>query len=77
MQLELLPDGLDGKLIHVEEKCAEVLQEVCKMRRFGPENWHPRELEKGTNRERLLREMGQLRDAIDRLEKELTEAANK
>lgn len=71
MQLELLPDGLDGKLIHVEEECAEVLQDVCKLRRFGPDNWHPREPEKGTNRERLLREMGQLRDAIDRLEEEL------
>ncbi len=71
MQLELLPDGLDGKLIHVEEECAEVLQEVCKMRRFGPESEHPREPEKGTNRKRLLREMSQLRDAINRLEEEL------
>ncbi len=73
MQLALLPDGLDGKLIHVEEECSEVLQEICKLRRFGPNNSHPREPEKGTNRERLLNECAQLEAAILRLRQELTQ----
>lgn len=71
MQLALLPDGLDGTLIHVEEECAEVLYEICKLRRFGPNNSHPREPEKGTNRERLLHECAQLEAAIVRLREEL------
>lgn len=71
MNLAELPDGLDGKLIHVEEECAEVMQEICKIRRFGVNGQHPREPEKGTNRERLLREMGQLSAALTRLEAEL------
>lgn len=71
MQLELLPDGLEGKLVHVEEECAEVIHEICKVRRFGLASRHPREPEKGTNYERLCTELEQLKDAILRLDAEL------
>jgi hypothetical protein len=71
MNLAQLPDGLEGKLIHVEEECAEVIHEVCKIRRFGLESSHPREPEKGTNRERLAVEVHQLRLALARLEQEI------
>jgi len=71
VNLAQLPDGLDGTLIHVEEECAEVVQEVCKVRRFGLHSSHPREPEKGSNHTRLMTEIGQLRRALDRLEEEL------
>jgi hypothetical protein len=71
MRLELLPDGLDGALVHVNEECAEVIQEICKVQRFGLESFHPDEPEKGNNRTRLLTEMRQLQGALDRLLREI------
>jgi hypothetical protein len=71
MNLAELPDGLDGKLVHVIEECAEVIQEACKVQRFGPNSHHPRDETRERNRDRLRRECDQLREAIERLEVEL------
>lgn len=71
MNLADLPDGLDGKLVHVAEECAEVIQEICKVQRFGPNSFHPRDATQERNRDRLRRECDQLLEAIERLEAEL------
>ncbi len=71
MKLALLPEGLDGKLVHVIEECAEVQKEACKLQRFGINGFHPRG-KKILNKTKLLTEMNQLKLAIKRLEKELT-----
>lgn len=71
MNLAQLPDGLEGKLTHVIEECAEVIQEACKVKRFGLAGFHPRDVEKVTNATRLGVELAQLKLAIARLEDEI------
>jgi hypothetical protein len=73
VNLAQLPDGLEGKLTHVIEECAEVVQEACKVKRFGLHSEHPREPGKGSNLTRLMVEIAQLRGALDRLVAELAE----
>ena len=40
------------------EECAEIIQEICKIKRHGYESHHPELLE--TNHEALIRELGDL-----------------
>lgn len=71
MQLELIPEGLSGKLVHVIEECSEVIKEACKAQRFGLKNYHPRDPDRITNKDRLYNEITQLKEAINRLELEI------
>lgn len=71
MNLAQFPDGLEGKLVHVIEECAEVQQEACKVLRFGLHGFHPRDEKRFSNWARLHTELAQLLVAIDRLESEM------
>lgn len=53
------------------EECGEVVQAVCKILRHGIESHDPTDLSKGTNRDMLAKECGQLRAAIRMLEEKM------
>lgn len=48
------------------EEAAELIVECSKARRFGLDSWHPAEPNE-TNRDRIIREFGDLRDKYDLL----------
>ena len=54
----------DKVLTHLIEECSEVIQEACKIYRFGLHSYHPDEPEK-TNRMRLREELIDLQAMID------------
>lgn len=55
-----MTDPLDGYLLDkLQEECAEVIQAVSKIRRFGPDNHHPERAT--TNLQELL---GELEDTL-------------
>lgn len=45
----------------VMEECSELIQAICKARRFGLENYHPRDSEKVSNRQLILNEIDDVR----------------
>lgn len=47
---------IDATLTHVVEECSEVILEVSKLRRFGPNSFHPDDPERTTNLLRLADE---------------------
>jgi NTP pyrophosphatase (non-canonical NTP hydrolase) len=49
----------------LQEECAEVIQIICKIRRFGIDQVY---LDQGSNRERLTSEVGDLQAMIDLLQ---------
>lgn len=53
-------------LTKVGEECAEVLQELAKIQLWGLWSAHPSEPHKGTNQQRLERELGDLMYWIER-----------
>ena len=55
-------------LVILSEECAEVIQEVSKVLRFGPNGSHPKYI--GTNKERLNNEIGDLIGIISMLRDE-------
>lgn len=54
------------------EECAELTQEICKAMRFGLYNFHPKE-PGVTNKDRILREMKDVEDAITEYRRVLEE----
>lgn len=55
----------------VIEECAEVIQAITKIKRFGLMNYHPDRPE-SNNKSEVLEEMKDLRAALDRYEEYLT-----
>ncbi len=49
------------------EECAELIQAICKAKRFGWENWHP-DRPKENNLHDVLREIGDVLEAIEKFE---------
>lgn len=73
---EYLPQGFNGKLSHVIEECGEVLAAAGKTLRFGLESSNPLTSDPETNREWLLRELKDLKQAISRIIPELWDDGN-
>ena len=67
MDEKYLPKDFNGKLLQVVEECGEVIQAVCKLKKFGIENYHP--LMNTNNGENLLSELHDLKHAITEVEK--------
>lgn len=61
----VLDPNLDEILNILQEECVEVVQAVCKVRRFGFDGHHPDSVQ--TNREHLAEELGDLQCMIDLL----------
>lgn len=75
MNPKLLPanDDLPGKIDRVVEETGEVLKAIGKIGRFGIENYYPGGGQ--NNAAHLLSELADLRDAISRVENDLTDHA--
>ena len=64
----ILESNLDEILNILQEECVEVVQAVCKIRRFGFDSHHPASVQ--NNREHLAEELGDLQCMIDLLKLE-------
>lgn len=58
-------------VVKVIEECSELIKIICKAERFGWDNWHPDDPTKTTNRELAKREMDDVVEAFEELEKHL------
>ena len=66
----------DKYLDVVIEECAEVIQAITKIKRFGIYDWHPDYDNGNPNWQRLVTEIGDLLACIDKLELPETMLAN-
>lgn len=65
-----LQDGFDKQLAHLVEECGEVLAAAGKTQRWGRYSTNPLlETNRETNNQWLKRELKDLREAMDRLER--------
>ena len=71
-----LQDGLDKKLAHAIEECGEFISAAAKAQRWGLQSVNPLlpPYQQETNQHWIEREMKDVRDALDRLEKALEES---
>jgi len=76
MKPQYEPHSIDQKLGYLVEECGEVLAAAGKTLRWGVWSWNPElpQAERETNRDWLLREMADLRGAMDRVERELLDS---
>lgn len=75
MKSEYEPKTLDQKLSHLVEECGEVMAAVGKTIRWGLDSFNPelRPEDRETNRDWVLRELADLKGAIERVERALQE----
>jgi NTP pyrophosphatase (non-canonical NTP hydrolase) len=69
-----LQEGFDKKLAHAIEEAGEFIQAAAKTQRWGPYSVNPllAPADQETNKVWLLREMKDLREALDRLAEEIS-----
>ena len=81
MHIEYLPKTFEGKLVHLNEECAEVIEvaakiqkAIAKIQRFGLEstNISLPKLEQKTNRQTLINELLLLNDEVNDLKHAVT-----
>lgn len=70
MDARFMPKSFNDKLAHLVEECGEVQHVVGKTLRFGVDNCNPDlpAAEQESNAQWLLRELGDLKRAIERVE---------
>lgn len=73
-----LQSGFDNQLAHFIEECGEALAAAGKTQRWGPMSSNPLlpEAQRETNLVWLRREMADVREAIDRLERTIADEAD-
>lgn len=49
----------------LQEECGELITIASKNIRFGPDNYHPKDPDKVTNRDRLVQEIGDVLALVD------------
>ena len=78
MEEKYRPRTTEQRLAYLVEECGEVLAALGKTGRWGLESYNPElpEAERETNREWILRELKDLRRAIDEVESDLTTEAD-
>lgn len=52
------------QLVRIMEECAELISACSKILRFGPDNWHPKDVNKESNTEAFRRERDDLLEAL-------------
>lgn len=57
------------------EECAELIQALIKVERFGWFNYHPLDVDRTTNMELVRREADDVRNALDRLDNHMRDVA--
>lgn len=61
----------------LQEECAEVIQIISKIRRFGLNDWHPDDPEQVTNKTKLTNEIGDFVGIVEMLrEQQLFDAGD-
>lgn len=60
-------DDIQLYLTVLQEECAETIQIISKIFRFGAEDWHPNDILKTSNKERLIWELADILAVIDLL----------
>ena len=59
---------MEDPVIKVIEECSELIQILCKVRRFGWFNWHPDNTSDYLNFDQVKREMHDVVEACEQLE---------
>ncbi len=75
---------MDSKYKHIGsnfertiEECSELIQEICKLTRFGFYNYHPEDIQKTPNYKRVLKEIEDVEKACKELKEWLITEVNK
>lgn len=59
---------IGNPLVRLAEECAEVIHIICKIQRFGPLSYHPRDPKQTPNRDLLFGEIADIKGIIPEVE---------